>query len=299
LVDDLVERLTRLLVPDAAAAAWNREVLHADQVGPEAVVGAGATLSLFASGRRLVLVRGLGALPAKAADRWRDALAAARATPGGWPADDTTVLLVATGTERGAPALRVLPPADVVELRPPTGRAVAGWLRERARAGALDLAPEAAQALVDLVGEDLGRLAAELEKAALYVEGPARRIGEEVVRALAGETRTRQHWELTQALEEGRAPDAQRLLAELLAAGDEPLLLLAWLVGYLRDLWRVLPAATAGKDAREGARALARRRPDWAVERLMARAQATGMAGIARGIARCFEVEQAVKTGMG
>jgi DNA polymerase III subunit delta len=208
------------------------------------------------------------------------------------------VLLVAGGADRRSAALRVVPEAQQVEVRPPAGRAVVGWLRDRARAEGLDLSADAALALVELAGEDLGRLARELEKAALYVAG-TRRVGEDVVRALAGETRVRQYWELTQAFEEGRRPDALRLGAKLLASGDEPLILLAWVVGYLRDLWRLLPVAAAGADVREAARALTRRRPDWAVERLMDRAQETGLEGIVRGVERCFEVEQALKTSAG
>ena len=288
--------MTGALLPDEEAAHWNREVLHADQLTPDDLVNAGATLSLF-GGRRLVLVRGVGDLPAKTADRLRDALAEARRAGPGWPAEGTTVLLVAAGADRRAPGLRILPEADQVEVRPPTGRAVVGWVRERARSASLELPPDAAQALVDLIGEDLTRLAAEIEKAAIYAGGD-RRVSEEVVRALAGETRTRQYWELTQALEEARRSDALRIVSQLLASGDGPLILLAWVVGYLRDLWRVLPAA-AGGDVREAARGLQRRRPDWAVERLCARARAVGIRGLARGAERCFEVEQALKTGTG
>ena len=237
-------------------------------------------------------------MPAKVADRFRDALAQARRAPAGWPAEGTTVLFVAAGADRRTPGLRILPEGDHVEVRPPVGRAVLGWLRERARGAGLDLAPEAAQALVDLVGEDLTRLATEVEKASVYAGGD-RRVSEEVVSALTGQTRTRQYWELTQALEEARRGDALRLLSELLAAGDEPLVLLAWVVGYLRDLWRVLPAASTGADVREVARALTRRRPDWAVERLAARARAVGIRGLSRAAERCGEVDQALKTGAG
>ena len=156
---------------------------------------------------------------------------------------------MAAGADRRAAGLRVLPEGDQVEVRA-AGRTRRGGLAPRARAGGgLDLAPEAAQALVDLVGEDLGRLAAEIEKAALYAGGD-RRVSEEIVRALAGETRTRQYWELTQALEEARRADALRLASQLLASGDEPLILLAWVVGYLRDLWRVLPPRPPGRRAR-------------------------------------------------
>jgi len=291
LVDEVVDRVSRAILPDAQAAGWNREVHHADALGPETLVAAGATLSLF-GGRRLVLVRGVADLPAKAADRLRDAVTKARAAPDGWPAEGTTVLLVASGADAKSAGLRVLPEADRVEIRGPAGRAVIGWVRERARAVGIDLAPEGAQALVELVGEDLTRLAAEIEKASLY-GGDDPRVSEEVVRALAGETRTRQYWELTQALEEARRVDALRLASQLLASGDEPLILLAWVVGYVRDLWRVIPAA----DVREAARLLPRRRPDWAVERLAARARAVGIQGLTRAVCRCFEVEESLKTG--
>jgi DNA polymerase III subunit delta len=287
-------RVTQALLPDEQAAGWNRELFHADSLTPEALVGAGASLSLFA-GRRLVLVRGIADLAAKVADRFRDAVAEARRGAAGWPAEGTTVLLVGAGTDRRAPCLRILPEADHVEVRAPAGRAVVGWLRERARASGLDLAPAAAQALVDLVGEDLSRLAAELEKASLYAADD-RKVSEDAVRALAGETRTRQYWELTQALEEARRADAVRVASQLLASGDEPLIMLAWVVGYVRDLWRVLPAALAG-DVRAAARALPRKRPDFAVERLVARARAVGADGLSRSVERCFEVEQGIKTG--
>jgi DNA polymerase-3 subunit delta len=291
LVDDVVERITRALLPDDQAAGWNREVHHADALTPETLVAAGASLSLF-GGRRLVLVRGVADISAKAADRLRDALAEARAQPSGWPAEGTTILLAAAGADPKAACLRILPEASRVDVRGPAGRAVVGWVRERARTAGLDLAPDAAQALVELIGEDLTRLAAEIEKASLYA-AEDRRVSEEVVRALAGETRTRQYWELTQALEEARRADALRLASQLFASGDEPLVLLAWVVGYVRDLWRVLPAA----NTREAARLLQRRRPDFAVERLAARAQAVGIHGLSRAAAQCFEVEQALKTG--
>ena len=291
LVDDVVDRISKTLLPDDQAVGWNREVFHADTLAPETLVAAGASLSLF-GGRRLILVKSVADLAAKAADRLRDALVEARALPAGWPAEGTTVLLVAAGADPKAACLRVLPEANRVEVRGPAGRAVVGWVRERARTAGVDLAPDAAQALVDLIGEDLTRLAGEIEKASVYAGGD-RRVSEEVVRALAGETRTRQYWELTQALEEARRADALRVAAQLFASGDEPLILLAWVVGYVRDLWCVLPAA----DTREAGRLLQRRRPDFAVERLAARARAVGIHGLSRAASRCFEVEQALKTG--
>src|SRR5262245_9129926 len=249
LVDEVAAQIAAAVLTDPASAAWNREVLQADTLTGEGLVTAGRALPLFGQGR-LILVRGLAEAPAKALDRLRDAIAGARAAPGGWPADGTTVVLLASGADRKSPALRVLPPADQVEVKPPALRALPGWLRARARDAGLDLAPAAAEALVQLVGDDLSRLAGELEKAAVFV-GPDGKIGIEVVRALAGESRLRRYWELAQALEEADRAKALAVLAELLDADEEPTVLLGQIVGHLRDVWRVKSALAEGEDPRE------------------------------------------------
>ena len=297
LVDEIVERLVATIFPDAAGLACNREVLYADTLTADALVSAGLGLALF-GGRRLVLVRSLAEAPARALDRLRGAIEGARAHPGGWPGEGTTVTLLASGADRRSPALRVLPESERVEVRPPTGRAVAGWLRARARAAGLDLAPAAAEALVGLVGEDLSRLAGEVEKAALFA-GEDGRVTEEVVRALAGESRVRQYWELSQALEEADRVKAVRVLAELLAAGEEPTVLLAQIVGHLRDVWRVKAGLAERRDVREITRLLPRARPPFAVERLMGRATAVSAERLQAAIGRCFDVELRLKSGGG
>ena len=151
--------MTQALLPDDQAAGWNREVFHADQLTPEALVAVGARCR-SSPARRLVLVRGVGDLGAKVADRAAGRRGGSPTGSVGWPAEGTTVLLVAGGRRPQGPGAPVLPESDQVEIRAPAGRAVVGWVRERARAAGLDLAPDAAQALVDLVGEDLARLAA-------------------------------------------------------------------------------------------------------------------------------------------
>jgi DNA polymerase-3 subunit delta len=292
----VVAAVTAAVLPDAAAASWNREVLHADTVAPDALVSAGLALPLF-GGRRLVLLRGLGDLPAKAVDRLRGALEAARAQPGGWPAPGVTVLLVATGADRRSPVLRLVPEAQQVELRAPAGRAVTTWLHARARAAGLQLAPGAAETLLALVGEDLSRLAGELEKAAVFV-GPDGRIGDDVVRALVGESRARRYWELTQALEAGEGPRALGVLQQLLDAGEEPTVLLGLIAGHFRDLWKARAGLADGKDARALV-ADFRPRPAFVVERLVARAKSVPAEAVEAGLRACFDVELRLKSGGG
>ncbi|MGH7265786.1 MAG: hypothetical protein ACREMB_13190, partial [Candidatus Rokuibacteriota bacterium] len=70
LVEELAARVAARILAGSEAAAWNREVLHADTSTPDAIVAAGLALPLFGE-RALVLVRGLGGLAAKAMDRLR------------------------------------------------------------------------------------------------------------------------------------------------------------------------------------------------------------------------------------
>jgi DNA polymerase-3 subunit delta len=208
-----------------------------------------------------------------------------------------TVLLVATGADRRSPVLRLVPEAQQVELRAPAGRAVTTWLHARARAAGLQLAPGAAETLLALVGEDLSRLAGELEKAAVFV-GPDGRIGDDVVRALVGESRARRYWELTQALEAGEGPRALGVLQQLLDAGEEPTVLLGLIAGHFRDLWKARAGLADGKDARALV-ADFRPRPAFVVERLVARAKSVPAEAVEAGLRACFDVELRLKSGGG
>jgi DNA polymerase-3 subunit delta len=268
-------------------------VLHADTDGPEAIVAAGLALPLFGQ-RRLVLVRGLADAGARVVDRLRGAIEAARGQKGGWPSEGLTVVLVAPGVDRKSPVLRLVPPGEQVELRPPTGRAVLGWLQGRARAAGLALTPAAAESLIALVGDDLGRLASELEKAAVYVQA-GDRVTEEVVLGLAGESRVRRYWEFSQALEEGDRAKALRVLDQLLEGGEEPNPLLGQVVAFLRDAWRIKSALAERRDPRTVLRA----RPSFVVDRLVARATALSWSGLVTALHRCFDVERRLKSSEG
>ncbi len=84
LLDDLLVAVTRALFPDAAHAAFDREVLDAREAGVDAVVSAALTLP-FAAAARLVAVRHCQALVAKGGE----ALGGYAASP-----SPTTVLLL-------------------------------------------------------------------------------------------------------------------------------------------------------------------------------------------------------------
>ena len=105
----------------------------------------------------------------------------------------------------------------------------------------------------------------------------------------------RQYWELGRARETSEPRVAWRRRSSLRGTSRSSCSPGSW--GIPR-LWRGY-RGDGGADAREAARALQRRRPEYAVERLTARARAVGIQGVSRAARQCFEVDQALKTGTG
>jgi DNA polymerase-3 subunit delta len=114
---------------------------------------------------------------------------------------------------------------------------VPGWLVQRARAKELNLAPEGAAALVEVLGPEPGALEQALDQlAAAY---PGRRVDAVIV---AGQFRGlgEQHvWDLCDKAFARDLPAAMRSLATLLEDREPGLMILGGITSRLRDLLRV------------------------------------------------------------
>lgn len=293
LIDEALGRLATAVVQDPDQAALNREVLAAETATADAILTAVATLP-FLAGRRLVIVRGAEALAPREAGRLAAEVERRRRAGAPWPPPTAVLVFVAHDLDPRAPWLRLVPAEAQVEVRAPTGRALVGWLRARARREGIDLQGEAAELLIDLVGEEPARLAGELEKTFLYADPGARRIGPAEVQAVVGEARVRRLFELTRALEGGEAGPTLRALDALLASGEEPLALLGQVTRHVRELWQAKGWVEEARPVRELARQL--RRPPPAVEALLARAGALSQPRLGRALADCWEVERRLKS---
>ncbi len=233
LIDAAIGRTTRALIPDAAELAMSRDVLEAREAGAEGIVRAAQTFP-WGVPRRVVIARGVEALGSKQAEPLVEYL--------GQPNPATALLLAVPQILASSHwLLKALPAASVVEVPRLSGRSLVGWLRAHAATEELELAEDAAQLLVTLVGEDPAALAAELGKAALAGGADNRRIGVAEIRAVVGEHRAREIFELTRAVELRDPGSALPLLDRLLSAGEEPLRILAILAGQAR---RATPAAS-------------------------------------------------------
>lgn len=226
LVEEAVSRLTHLICPDPALLAMSREVLETRDVGAEGIVRAAETLP-WGGPRRLVIARGVEALGPRQAEPLIEYLRA--------PNPSTVLVLSVLVPIAGSHWIaKAVPAASIVELPQLTGRPLVTWLRARASGEGFELSDEAAQLLITLVGDDPAALAGEVVKAAIGGGAANRRVGVAEVRAVVGEHRTREVFELTRAVEQKDATVALPLLERLLAGGEEPLRILAILSGQAR-----------------------------------------------------------------
>jgi DNA polymerase-3 subunit delta len=226
LIEEALARLTLAVCPDPGLLAISREVLEAREAGAEGIVRAAETLP-WGTPRRLVVARGVEGLGPKQAEPLVEYVRA----------PNPSTILVFSVPQPLVPShwlLNAVPAGGAVEIPQLTGRALASWLRSRATDDGVELEEEAAQLLITLVGEDPAALAGELAKAALAGGPENRRVGAAEVRAVVGEHRSHEVFELTRAVERRDAAAALSLLERLLAAGEEPLRLLAILAAHSR-----------------------------------------------------------------
>ncbi len=121
----------------------------------------------------------------------------------------------------------------VIDCKALRSKDVLAWLIDWApqKCGA-SLARDAAQELIDSVGEDLGSLDQETRRLALST--PSGKIDVKLVREQVGAWRRRKVWDMLDAALDGDAPDALRQLDKLLSAGEAPIAILAQIAATLR-----------------------------------------------------------------
>ena len=156
-VDRTLDRLRRRFDRDAV------ELLSAADSSGEDVVAACNALGLFAGDGRLIVVDGT--------EVWKAADAKAVATYLKAPAPATTLALVAGELKKDAPIAKAVTAAGEVLLWDVAKRALQGWVADQFKLHATKVEPEACRALIELVGEDLYELAAEIDKVVTWAGG--------------------------------------------------------------------------------------------------------------------------------
>jgi DNA polymerase-3 subunit delta len=142
--------------------------------GDDAVAACNA-LGFFSGEARLVIVAGV--------DKWKAADVKAVAGYLASPAPGTVLALVANDLKADSPLGKAVAKAGQVLAFAVPKRNLVGWVAEQFKAAGARAEPDACAALVQIVGDDLHQLAAEIDKLATWAGDEP--IGEREVEALA------------------------------------------------------------------------------------------------------------------
>ncbi|MBI1733796.1 MAG: DNA polymerase III subunit delta [Candidatus Rokubacteria bacterium] len=286
LLDDALRIVTAALFPDPTLATLGREALDGNEATGDEIARTAQTMPLMTA-MRLVAVRHAEEL--KDAPALREYVAR--------PNPSTCLLLLVEEARDPRERKRhwlldVVPSAGVVTLVSRKDHGLVDWLRQRAAAEELDVSKEAAELLVEWVGDDTAALLNETRKAALSGGGAQRTVGKNEVLAVVGEQRIAHVFDLTRAIDHHETGQALRMLEGLMTS-EEPMRLLSLLVGEVRLTWTIAELERAGHRPDQIARAV--RRPHDVVSRKLAAAASPRL--LAEKLRRCWDVERRLKSG--
>ncbi len=229
--DEAVAAL-RDAVVDEASRDFNHDRMDGASTAPGALLDAVRTLPVMAP-RRLVELR---EPEAKRGGALADAVAEAVGLLSEPP--EVVLLVVASRIDKRSRFVKAFGKGGLVVCDPPKGvREVAAAARHEADRLGTKLGPGAAELLAESVGRELLALRREIEKAALLA-GPGETISRDHVSRCVSSIAEQPIWDLTDAIGEGRTPDALGVLHHLLEGGAPHPVLLGSLASHFRKLVR-------------------------------------------------------------
>ena len=246
-----------------------------------------ATPSLFGE-RRALLITDARSLSKEAMGEVVAYLAAADA--------DSPLVICCQTAERGKPPVALERAAKAVgEVREQrlVRKDLEPWLIQRARARQIDLAPPAARALVETLGEEPGELASALEQLASAF--PGERLTPQLVARQFRGLGDQKVWDLCDRAFGKDLPGAIRSLRAIEEGRDDPLMVLGGIASRVRDLMKVrsqpdrMPPAELAKKA--GLRF------DWQARRYREQASRFSMTELVAIHGRITEADRALKSG--
>jgi len=211
----------------------------------------------------------------------------------------TGVLILAYNTWRKNTRLaKMLPKVGrFISAEPKKGKEIINWIMGLARERGKSLARPAAQGLVQLVGNDAGRLAGEIEKLALYC-GSRRTITIEDIEQLCGPTAELVIFRINDFVSEGRTEEALAALQRLLRQDRSAEFTLVGVLGYaLRRLLKARALLDAGVSPTEACNACGVY--PFMRETFLAQVERFSLGTLKRLVSQLAELDYASKTGVG
>ncbi len=236
--------------------SFNSDSFDGTSADGESVVTACRTLP-FASAKRLVLVNAVEKLSKKGQTALVDYLKD--------PSETTVLLLVSDKLAKNNAlykAVKAVGGSAVIDCTPPKKKDLANQVRAMAPSHGITITPQAASALVELVGDDTVHLDAELEKLAI-ANAPATDIGEQQVRAMVARVTEAKPWQFVDAFASRNMSECMRLYRMMPSAS--PYALLRQCVSRVRELICAQTMLKEGGSAQAKV-AEALHLPDWKVK---------------------------------
>lgn len=277
--DERKKRAVEKLRKDRAA-----ETYDAAEIGPETVVSACNSYSLFGEGP-FVLLRNLdvwkAAQKAKIVDYLEDPS----------PEADLVMLGEKLGT-REKLLTAVKRTGEVHDFKQPTGKALAKWGIGYAKKQDLELPEDVAEELVARCSDAKERVMGEVDKLALYASGTATL---EDVEALVPPDLRSNIFKFVDALGVGDRSEALELLKALLSANEPPLRIVYMMRRQFRLLARARALFEGGASRSEVTSTL--KVPPFVVHKLEEQSQKIGEEDLERALVLTLELERGLKGG--
>jgi DNA polymerase-3 subunit delta len=266
------------------------ELLSAHDATGEDAVAACNSMGLLGGGRRLVLVEDV--------ERWKAADTKAITAYLANPAPDTVLALVATDLKKDSALAKACARAGDVLIYDVPKRRLPEWVAKQFADRGVEIDPEAARLLVEIVGEDPEELATEVDKIATWAAGDP--VGVREIEQLAAGCAEVPGYELTDAWGRRDLPGALASCQTLIERSGDPVsrtvpALVGLLVGHVGRVRDCQLFAEEGLSAREAAARL--KRHPFYVEKLYAQGRNYGPDELAAAIVRLAELDHAVKGG--
>ena len=243
------------------------------------------SFAMFGGGK-VVVVRDGDAFVTRFREQLEDYVAA--------PSDSGTLVLRLSSLPKGQRIYKAIDKVGRIEdCSPP--RDLARWVSDRARSThKVTLEPDAARMLVDLVGEDLGRLDNETAKLAIDAEGG--KVTAKQVSASVAFQREQEMWDMTNMLAAGDTAEALRRWRQLVQLDPSTeFRAVTWLGMWLEDVGAVLASK---RGAGPGVGKLAWKYKD-RMPQFLKTCDRLGPAGYGRALDLLAEVDHHSKTGVG
>lgn len=153
---------------------------------------------------------------------------------------DSNVVCLAAGEVKATDETfkKISGTAEVVTFNHLKGAEFSAFLIDTARSLGKELAPGAADLLVDMIGDSVGDAISELEKLSLFV-GDSKVIEIDDVTTAVGKSRAFNIFELQRAIGERKAARAQEIAYKMLGNGEKPVYINFMLARYFLNLLEV------------------------------------------------------------